>query len=532
MDASPSDIRHVPVLVVGGGINGIGTFRDLCLQGVDCLLVDRGDLCGGASAASSRLMHGGLKYLETGEFRLVRQSAEERNLLLRNAPHAVAPLETALPVRSWFGGIVPSARRFLGLKARLNDRGRLITALGLTLYDIFGRRFRAMPVHRFVGRREAQRLLPGLDPGILAVGLYYEARLDHAERLGLEIALDALADNPGSGIRTYCTARGQAGGVIEIEDRLTGRRERVTTDLVVNAGGAWIDDVNAALGLNSRYMGGTKGSHVVVEHPGLLAALNGRMVYFGSADGRVNLLYPFKNRVLIGSTDIPVAHPDEAEVSEDEIGYMIGVVAEVFPNMAIGREDVVYSFCGVRPLPRADVDNPGEISRDHSFGEDKLPGTDVPVLSLIGGKWTTYRGFSEEAADRVLGHLGRARRASTADLAIGGGRDFPVDARGRAKLAAELDRLARASVGERLLLRYGTRARPVAEAIGASDGATLRALPDYHDAEIRWIARHELVRTADDILRRRTEIALTGRASEAAHAEVEAIIESARATLH
>ena len=525
MSTASSSARRFPVVIIGAGINGIGTFRDLSLQGVDCLLIDRGDFCSGASESSSRLMHGGLKYLETGEFRLVRQSAEERNILLRNAPHFVTPLETALPVRSWFGGIVPSIKRFLGLKAKLNDRGAIITKLGLTMYDAFGRRFRTMPVHRFIGGRRARAELKGLDPAITAVGLYYEARLDHAERLGLELVLDALKDNPQSEARSYTKVRSAAGGAIEIEDVLTGAREWVRGDVVVNAGGAWIDGVNAALGLNTRHMGGTKGSHVVVDHPELLAALGGRMVYFGSADGRVNLLYPFKGRVLIGSTDIPVAHPDEARVSEAEIAYMIGVVSEVFPQIVIRRDDVVYAFCGVRPLPNADVDDPGAISRDHSIAEERLPGTDVPVLSLIGGKWTTYRGFSEEVTDRILPRIGRARRASTAELPIGGGAAFPKDAAGRQHLVRELAETAGGpeAVGERLLRRYGTRARAIAEAIRASDGRTLDAAPDHHVAEIAWIAANEQVRMADDILRRRTDLALSGRVTPALSDEVEAI---------
>ncbi|KQT57728.1 MULTISPECIES: glycerol-3-phosphate dehydrogenase/oxidase [unclassified Aureimonas] len=523
--AFPTGSRHFDVVIIGAGINGVGTFRDLCLQGVDCLLVDRADICSGASEASSRLMHGGLKYLETGEFRLVRQSAEERNLLLRNAPHFVSPLETALPIRSWFGGIVPSIRRFFGLSARLTDRGVLITKLGLTLYDIFGRRFRAMPAHRFIGRRRARRELPGLHPAISAVGLYYEARLDHAERLGLELVEDALADHPSSEVRTYASVRRGADGGIEITDALTGETRRITVDIVVNASGAWIDGVNAALGLNSRHMGGTKGSHVVVDNPALLAALSGRMVYFGSADGRVNLLYPFKGRVLIGSTDIPVADPDTAEASQAETDYLIGVVAEVFPDIEVRRDEIVFAFCGVRPLPRADVEDPGAISRDHSIAVDKLPGTEVPVLSLIGGKWTTYRGFSEEAADRVLAHLGRTRRASTADLPIGGGRDYPCDAAARERLVGDLARTAKADgeVGERLLKRYGTRAADIASAIGASDGRRLASLPDHHVAEIGWIAANERVRTVEDILRRRTDIALSGLATPQVRAEVEAI---------
>ena len=175
---------HYPVLIIGAGINGCGTFRDLCLQGVDCLLIDRGDVCEGASAAPSRLIHGGIKYLETGEFRLVRESAIERNRLLRNAPHYVKPLETVLPVHSWLGGIIPSALRFLGFKAKLKDRGAAITELGLRIYDAYSRKVAALPGHRFLGARQLRAEYPGFDAKFIAAGLYYEGRITHAERAG------------------------------------------------------------------------------------------------------------------------------------------------------------------------------------------------------------------------------------------------------------------------------------------------------------------------------------------------------------
>src|SRR5687768_2068935 len=133
------------VVILGGGINGCGTFRDLCAQGIRTLLLEREDFCAGASGASSRLMHGGLKYLETGEFRLVRESLTERNMLLATAPHVVEPLECLVPVRSTFGGVLGSAAKFLRMKAKLKDRGFLVTALGLRLYDLYGRSLRAMP---------------------------------------------------------------------------------------------------------------------------------------------------------------------------------------------------------------------------------------------------------------------------------------------------------------------------------------------------------------------------------------------------
>ena len=164
------EVEDFDVAIIGGGINGCGTFRDLCAQGVRCLLIEREDFCAGASAASSRLMHGGLKYFETGEFRLVRESATERNMLLATAPHVVTALPSIVPVRSWTGGILGSIARFLRIDARLNDRGFLITALGLGLYDAYGRRFRALPRHRMLTRAALRREMPDLDPGIVGAG--------------------------------------------------------------------------------------------------------------------------------------------------------------------------------------------------------------------------------------------------------------------------------------------------------------------------------------------------------------------------
>ena len=171
---------HYRVVVVGGGINGAGLFRDLCLQGVDTLLIDSGDFCAGASAGPSRLIHGGIKYLETGEFRLVRQSTLERNLLLKNAPHYVKPIETVLPIQSWFGGIVPSAIRFFGGNAKIRDRGVLITKVGLAMFDFYGRRHRVMPRHSVALRGGTRKAFPDLARHNNATATYYDARITHA----------------------------------------------------------------------------------------------------------------------------------------------------------------------------------------------------------------------------------------------------------------------------------------------------------------------------------------------------------------
>ncbi|WBU53884.1 glycerol-3-phosphate dehydrogenase/oxidase [Paracoccus sp. SCSIO 75233] len=512
-----SEIAETDVLILGGGINGCGTFRDLSAQGVDCLLLERTDFCAGASAASSRLMHGGLKYLETGEFRLVRESAEERNRLLKNAAHYVSPLPSILPLRSRLGGIVPSMLRFFRLKAKMNDRGTVITRLGLTLYDIYGRNFRAMPTHSMLSRAKLDRTVAGLDAGIIGAGLYYEGQISHAERLGLELILDGEALNPGSKGLNHVTIEGQEGGVIAY--RHNGETHHVRPKVVVNAGGAWIDSVNAAIGLETKLMGGSKGAHLVVENDRLYQVLNGHMVYFGTADGRVNLVYPFMNRVLIGSTDIKIDDPDEAVCSDEEATYLRNVVAEIFPDIPVTEDQVRHRFSGVRPLPDAEGDI-GMVTRDHSIAELALP-EGTPVLCLIGGKWTTFRGFSAETTDKILPMVGGQRKTGTENMQIGGGKGYP-DADARAGWIADHARrtnLSEARMGE-LLDRYGTRAALMADALAGE--APLETLPDYSVEELRWLVENERVGSLDDLLSRRTAIAISGRLTGEVQREIEA----------
>ena len=518
-----NETRDVDVLIVGGGINGCGTFRDLCAQGIECLLLERNDFCSGASAGSSRLVHGGLKYLETGEFRLVRESAQERNRLLANAPHYVTPLPCIVPVRSRFGGIVPSILRFLRLKARLSDRGSLITALGLTLYDIYGRNFRAMPTHRMLGRRELGRTVRGLDRGIIAAGLYYEGQLSHAERLGFELVLDGEALNPGSQALNHAEITATAGGVVSYLHQ--GRTCQVRPRIIVNAGGAWIDRVNGQLGLATRLMGGSKGAHLVVENADLHAALNGHMVYFGTADGRVNLVYPFMNRVLIGSTDIKIDDPDLAHCDDGEADYLRGCIAEIFPAISVTPDQIRHRFSGVRPLPRADGDI-GLVTRDHSVAEIALDGG-TPVLCLIGGKWTTFRGFSEQVARKVAARLGRTRHVETTDMAIGGGKDFPKPVQrdnwvaGRARTTG----LPGPRI-EVLLSRYGSVADAMARILSKGD-TPLATLPDYSREELLALVTRERVGTLADLVLRRTPIAISGHLTPEVAEEVGTLVAAA-----
>lgn len=512
LSRSQKPAPHYDAVILGGGINGAGVFRDLSLQGLNCLLVDSDDFCSGASAAPSRLIHGGIKYLETGEFRLVAQSTLERNLLLRNAPHYVKSIETVLPIKSWFGGIAPSLIRFFGGRTKLNDRGVLITKLGLELFDFLGRRRRVLPRHSMAFGRSVHRAFPEMAEEIVATATYFDAKVTFAERLGLELMLDGMEANAGSLAINHCGLTGSVGSSLQLEDGLSGQSHFVTADVVINAAGAWIDRLNANLGFTSAYIAGAKGSHIILDNPRLHGALGERMVYFGASDGRVGLLYPFLGHVLVGSTDVPIADPDLAVCDDSERDYMLALVREVFPRIPVSANQVKYVYCGVRPLPRSDSRDPGTVSRDHLIAEDRMPGNEVPVYSLIGGKWTTFRGFAEEAADRALAHLRRPRRVSTEAEPIGGGRNFPRSGIERAKaiddlaaLGCERERCAT------LLDRYGTRAAKVAMRCAEDGDLPLSGVADHSRSEIAFIFQNEVAGRLADVLFRRTNIALSGR---------------------
>ncbi|MDQ0043003.1 glycerol-3-phosphate dehydrogenase/oxidase [Variovorax boronicumulans] len=515
--------RHFSTVIVGAGINGVGVFRDLSLQRVDCLIVDKGDFGAGASSAPSRMIHGGLRYLENGSFSLVAEATRERNLLLRNAPHLVRPLKTVVPLANFFGGLMSSALKFFGRTPPQRTRGLLAVALGLRLYDILGRRQRVMPGHR-ISR------VPTNDRGLFRAAIrwtatFFDAWISHPEWLILELIGDACRDQPRSAAANYCRVMGCAGNILTLRDELTGALVRVTADTVVNATGAWLDRSAAVLGGAGPRVMGTKGSHLVLDHPALRDALDGRMAYFEAVDGRVCIVYPFLDRVLVGSTDIPVEDPDQIVTEPAEVDYLIDVLREVFPNMAFGRDHVVYTYVGVRPLARSDADKPGQISRDHSVVVDPPSATrDIPIVGLVGGKWTTFRSLAEEATTEVLQLLGRSRTASTELLPIGGGADLPADAAATERF---IEKMTASGMGraraQNLLARYGSKALQLAQRLAASGDVPLQHAPDYSAAELSYLCLETGVVHLDDLVIRRTLLAIRGLVTDAALAEISGI---------
>jgi len=533
---------YADVLVIGGGINGLATFRDLALQGVDVALVERDDFVSGASASSSHMIHGGIRYLENGEFRLVHEAVTERNALLRTAPHYVRPLQTTIPIFTTFSGLITAPLRFLRHgKGKPRERGALLIKIGLLIYDSFSRGGGRVPRHTFHGRRSSFAMLPALNRAVRYTATYWDASLHDPERLAIDVLRDGLGgglggesaggSREGAGdapraanyVEAVGTGDGADAGAVILRDRESGEEWPFRAAVVVNASGPWTDLTNEALGEDTHYMGGTKGSHIVLDHPELFEATAGRELFFEHSDGRIVLIYPLKGRVLVGTTDLEHDMREPIRCTEAEVDYFFALVRHVFPRIRVDRDQIVYRFAGVRPLPGHGDLAPGFVSRDYRIEATPLSGSAgaSTVLSLVGGKWTTFRAVAEHLADRALALLAVPRRVSTKGLPIGGGAGYPATERRRiAWIDEHVGAVPRDRVGV-LLDRYGTRAADVIAAIEADpDDRALAHVLGYTTAELRHLARAEWVVHLDDVLMRRTSIAFTGAASADAAREI------------
>jgi glycerol-3-phosphate dehydrogenase len=502
----------ISVLVVGGGINGISTFRELALQGVDVLLVEMNDFSSGASAGSSHMLHGGIRYLENGEFRLVREALHERNLMLQNAPHYTAPLPTSIPIYKNFSGLLNAPLKFVGLSNRTGERGALVIKMGLMMYDFFVRNNRITPTHEFYSRERVRREFPKMNKDVRYVARYYDGWMPYPERICLELIMDAEGENAHA-INYMKMVRGES-DIVTLEDRLTGETYTVKPKLVINAAGPWIDFANRNMNQTTNFIGGTKGSHLIVDHPELREAIGNSEIFFENDDGRIVLLCPYMDRVMMGTTDIPIENPDDAVCTDEEIAYILDLASKVFPDIHVKRSDVVFTFSGVRPLPTSDADNPGQVSRDHSIKvtapDDKVK---YPVYSLVGGKWTSQRAFGEQTADKALGYLGVPRKVDTKHRKFGGGVDYPETEADRNRWLLDIQQKTELEKDhlKRLFERYGTYAEKVAMYIADGNDQPLQHYPDYTVREIQFLAEHEKVEHLMDVLLRRTLLAMLGR---------------------
>ena len=510
------------VLIVGAGINGVGAFRDLALNGVDVLLIDRGDFCSGASAASSHMAHGGIRYLENGEFRLVREAVQERNRMIENAPHIVRPLPTVVPMFKLFSGLLNAPFKFLNLLDKPAERGALVIKIGLIFYDTFTKAQGTVPPHKFEGRQKALEKYPKLHNDIKFIATYYDGQILSPERYTVELVVDGEAD--GGKALNYVSLAGVEGQNVKLKDELTGSTFEIRPKLIINAAGPWIDPVNTTLGFSRRYIGGTKGSHLVLNHPELREAIGKNEFFFENKDGRIVLIFPFYDKVIIGTSDTPIENPDEALCTDAEVDYFIELVSRIFPTIKVTPEHIVFRFSGVRPLEYMKAKTTGQITRDHTIKEDKFG--QVPVYSLVGGKWTSYRAFAEQVTDKVLALFGEKRKADTKNLPIGGGKNYPFV--GLAQIEFIKKVADETGLGDlwpkRLFERYGTRSLEVAKYIKATQDALLKSNPNWSRREVEFLIEREKAVHVDDLLLRRSTLAWLGEASRGLIEEMAAIM--------
>jgi glycerol-3-phosphate dehydrogenase len=519
------------VLVLGAGINGCALARELLLAGVHVCLVDQADISFGTTAYSSRLIHGGLRYLEFGEFDLVRESLAERTRLLRLAPQFVKPLQLFIPVDNRLGGLSAAAGKFLGWSRNANQRGSRrgawLVRMGLWFYDTYARD-PTLP-KRAVHRPD--------EPGIVAVDRhkfrwllsYYDAQVLYPERFTLALVEDARRIAAERNLRfqifTYHRAELSARRVRIHSLRGDGPVSELAPEAIVNATGAWVDQTLASLQVPSkRLIGGTKGSHLVTYHARLRECLAGKGIYAEAADGRPIFILPFGQGTLIGTTDQRYCgDPADAVASREELDYLLNAVGEIVPQAALEPSDIDLTYCGVRPLPYVEKSSPAAITRRHWMAE--IPGAEVPLYAIIGGKLTTCRSLAEQSADTILRRLGRQPRQNSRQRPLPGAELYPADP---VELRARIHELAK-----RFDLAYeqieamwslcGSRVEPIlaeCAVAGANNKSSGQAGVDRPTAletdqrrelagtnlpvcYARWVIRNEWVTTLGDLVERR-----------------------------
>jgi glycerol-3-phosphate dehydrogenase len=481
------------VIVVGGGVNGTGTAWDAALRGLRVLLVERDDLGSGTSAWSSRLIHGGLKYLEKLDVALVRESLREREWLLGAAPHLVRPLRMIMP--AYRGGTHSPAALWAGMLA----------------YDAlsYGK---SVPTHQVWTRTKTLRRVPGLRAdGLVGAAAYYDGQSELAERLCVEVGI--AAEDQGAVLLTHAEvdAVDVHGGVVQgvtLTDRLTGARHAPRAPLVLNMAGPWLDEVVPSVARSRRLVGGTKGSHFVLDRFDGAPAEGEGALYYESDDGRPMLLLPWRGQLLIGSTDLRYEGDlDMLGPSREEVDYVVGQTNRVFPQARLTPDDLLWGYTGVRPLPSGDGDGDvADITRRHAW-HDHGPGAQG-LVSLVGGKLTTFRQVAEEAADLALARLGRPKRRSAT-------RRLRLPGAGAADLGAFTEAFVAASglpepVARRVAGLYGTRASGIAELARADDDLreVVDAATHLTAAEIAYCLEEENAVTLTDVLARRTMVGI------------------------
>jgi glycerol-3-phosphate dehydrogenase len=475
---SSADAGSFELIVIGAGINGAAIAREAALAGIKVLIVERGDIGGGTSSASSRLIHGGLRYLEHAEIGLVRESLRERERLLALAPHLVEPLELCIPV-------------YRGAR-----RQRWQIGFGLALYDLLSAD-KSLPNKRMFDRDELLAYMPGLSPdGLVGGASYYDAQVRYPERLVLENVRDAVGH--GAVLETYTRVtrvRVERGRAIGVDWQSVRGSGGARAPLIVNAAGPWVDEVLGPI-RHTRLIGGTKGSHIVV--PPFPGAPSVGVYVEAGADHRPFFILPWNELLLIGTTDERYeGDPGSAEIDARERAYLAGETERVFPGAKGLAGRVRYTHTGVRPLPYKPRGAEGAITRRHVIRRHRAA---RGLYSIVGGKLTTHRALAEDVLDKLRHELPRpASRQVTRTRPLPGA----LTAADREALLGEL----RGRFGERqagrLLRVYGKFAADVALLAARPELGARLGDSDVLTAELVHALTKEWAVTLEDLLQRR-----------------------------
>ncbi len=475
--------RTVDLLVIGGGVNGAGIARDAAGRGLSVVLCEKDDLAQGTSSRSGKLVHGGLRYLEYYEFRLVREALIEREVLLESAPHIIWPMRFVLPHSP-------------------DDRPAWLVRLGLFLYDHLGGRKR-LPGTRTLDLRSAPEGKPIKEQYRKAFE-YSDCWVDDA-RLVVLNALDAAERGASVLTRTQCVSARREGTTWSVETRntVTGARQHWRAKALVNAAGPWVNDIiGHVAGLNSaRSVRLVKGSHIVVPK-----FWDGPQAYLvQNNDKRVIFINPYEgDKALIGTTDIAYSgRPEDVTATDDEVAYLIAAVNRFF-RRSLSREDVVHTFSGVRPLYDDNSENPSAVTRDYVFEVDAGEGR-APLLSIFGGKITTFRKLSEHALQRLKPFFSHMGGDWTAGVHLPGGdiadADFALFQAGLVQRYPFLPEAVATHYGR----LYGTRAHTLIANAKSIGDLGRKFAPLFFEREARYLLEYEWAMSSADILERRTK---------------------------
>jgi glycerol-3-phosphate dehydrogenase len=479
----------VDLLIIGGGITGAGIARDAALRGYRTALIDKADFGAGTSSHSSRLVHGGIRYLEQYAFHLVFEASRERRVLLTIAPHLVRPLAFLFPV--YRGARVPAWQ----LRA------------GMWLYDVLSL-FRNVRRHRWLRPKKVRRVEPGLrDKGLVGAALYYDAQTDDAR---LVVATVRSAVRAGALAANYVETTallkpdGRVRGAV-VRDVLTGETMNIRAHAVVNATGPWsdqirrLDDPNAA-----PVMRLTKGAHVIVPRKRL--ANEHAVTLFSPVDGRVMFALPWGDLSYIGTTDTDAdAPPDKLRVTAADVTYLLRSANAAFPDARLNQGDVISAWAGLRPLVREESLNPSQVTREHRVLESPQG-----LISIVGGKLTTYRIMARDVVDRVAARLHeldgrpRAKRPPTDRQPLPGGEAAELDVlveSARARGAAE-------ATARHLVANYGSEAAAVLNLVDRDRrlGENMIAGRPEIWAEVAYAVEREMAVRVQDVLVRRLHL--------------------------